>query len=50
MIFIKKKLKPYAMPSSSKFNIDCGHAPFFPNCNGLSFLQYLHPISNISKI
>ncbi len=45
MIFINKNLKPYAIPSSSKLSIDCGHAPFFPKSNGLrfpSFLQYLH--------
>jgi hypothetical protein len=53
LIFINKNLKPYAIPSSSKLSIDYGHAPFFPNFNGLRFLsfsQYLHPIRNISKI
>jgi hypothetical protein len=40
MIFINKNLKPYAIPSSSKLNIDCGHAPFFPNSNGLKFPRF----------
>jgi hypothetical protein len=53
MIFINKNLKAYTIPSSSKLSIECGHAPFFPNSNGLrfpSFSQYLHPIRNVCKI